>query len=122
MSVIFMAGMLPIFPPSKGCRPSEPPPMGPFVIPPPRRAGWGAACPLACPPCANAMNGEEAINPPPRRNRRLFMCPPLFDFENRLDFHRRVPWQRGHADGRPCVLAHRFAEHLDHQIGESIDD
>src|SRR5688500_15772920 len=89
MSVIFIAGILPIFPPSRDCRPSALPPMGPLVIPPPRLGGCVAPCPLACPPCAAAKNGEVSIKLPPQRKRLLFICPPLF-FATRKNSRRAV--------------------------------
>ena len=44
----------------------------------------------------------------------------LFDLHDHLDFDRGVAGKACHADGGAGMLADRFAEHLDHQVGKPV--
>src|SRR4051812_16479123 len=65
MSVILIGGVLPILPPSSGCRPSPRPPTAPRVMPSPELRAAASA--------AFAQSGAIAIMPLVKRKRRRFM-------------------------------------------------
>src|SRR5947208_6107963 len=53
----------------------------------------------------------------------LFLNRPLLcDFENRLNFHCDVRWQRSHADRAARADADFLAEHFGEELAAAVDD
>jgi len=46
----------------------------------------------------------------------------LLDFENDIHFYRSIGRERRHAYSRAGMLTNGLAEHLDHQVGKSVDN